>query len=248
MDAVFKDGAMVLQLHEVKTTETVLQETTIRIAHMQASLYVHFMKRMLDSKPHFDFEAYFTARGLHTSRPFDPKFATAFRNQQFPDMNPSRSIPINLQSLIHQWKGWIQTLPKIEFDEHVYITSLQTGKISSVLGFGAAPKVEVLPRPHNVDFALLTGQKVIDILDGRKEPSGMAEESIAFCMACEYHNKCPWKPDLHGKPVEHLVPVSTMLEEGKPQVIPASDVSAVIALPTNLVISNEYPSVRRALE
>jgi hypothetical protein len=177
---------------------------------------------MLRREPYFDFEVYFKARGLDPNREFDPKFAEIFPSHQVPGMNSERLPPTNLNTLVDQWRDWLNTLPEILINKDVYITTLKTARVSATRGFGQSPKVYVKAVPHDIDAALQIGQTVIDLLDGRKNPTGLDEQYTPFCKACKFHTKCPWTPHLWRRPVEPLkIPIRSTLPEGIKQRIMA---------------------------
>jgi hypothetical protein len=176
---------------------------------------------MLRREPHFDFEAYFRARGLEPTRAFHPTFAGAFPSHQIPGMNPKGIPPTNLNSLVDQWKIWLNALPEIRIHDNVYVANLQTARISPSPGFGQHPKVCVKSVPHDVGAALRIGQTVIDLLDGNKSPVGLDKKHIRFCLACDFHKRCPWTRELWNRPVQPLrIPIESTLPEAIKRVAP----------------------------
>ena len=247
VQAEVKDNVVLLKVHEVKsTTRAVLPQTALRSARLQASLYAFFMARLLNTDPYFDFEAYFIARGLDIDRPFNSKFSAEFPPHQILTMNPSRLPPKNLRSLVHQWREWIHTLPKIEIDKYIYITTIRAGRVSSELGFGTISETVAHPMLNNIDDALGVGQTVTDLLDGHKEPSGLSKEFTRFCMSCVYHSKCPWRPELHDKPIELLI-VSSSTEGERNQAVSVMP-NPELPLSTTPPISSAYPEDPRGAQ
>jgi hypothetical protein len=175
---------------------------------------------MLKRNPCFDFAAYFRARGLDPNREFHRNFAAIFPSHQVPDMNPERLPPVNLNTLVDQWRDWLNTLPEILIDNDIYVTTLKAARISGSSGFGQLPKVDVKVVPHDIDAALRIGQTAIDLLDGRKNPTGLGKQYTQFCKACKFHTKCPWTPHLWRPLVEPLsIPIRSTPPEEIKQII-----------------------------
>jgi Exonuclease V - a 5' deoxyribonuclease len=187
-----------ISLHEVKTTyKESLSQRKNETAIFQTSLYMAFLRRMLDKNTPFDFDPYFRSRGLDPHRAFNPTFASAFSKLQHKFFNPLGSPPRNLQQVVEQWKSYLQSLPTFNIDNRVWVTTIREGRISPVGGFGRAVVSSTASYESREVDALEVAKSVVDLLDGRRQPRGVALGMDNLCIQCPYNHKCPWRPDLH---------------------------------------------------
>jgi hypothetical protein len=197
IESSYNGTAHTLKVHELKTMITqTLPNHKRHHALIQASMYLLFLKRMLDKGKKFDFRSYFEARGLDPTLSFKPEFSAKFA-KLLSGLYPITRPPKNLRKLGARWASYVESLPPINFDPSIYIISAKLGRVSESLGYGTRTTIKVQALPHDEDMALMEAKIAMSLLDGHKEPSGVPGPLQHLCLQCPFSQRCHWRPDLH---------------------------------------------------
>ncbi|CAG7847423.1 SubName: Full=Uncharacterized protein {ECO:0000313/EMBL:CCA68183.1} [Serendipita indica DSM 11827] len=201
-------------VNELKTTvKANIGDWSRAGAEMQATLYLYFLRQMMDKSQPFDFDTYFLARGLKPKRPFSSEYAIDLLEKMIPAMRrPTSSIdprPIDLRDLGRRWNHYIQTLPKFTFPDYTLLTVVRLHEISKVPGFGKFGHAETTKTPYSIEKVMNGIKPLIDILDGHKGMHGPPTELRGLCNTCGHKKSClvrPKSPPGHARAIKVLRP------------------------------------------
>ncbi|KAG8854040.1 hypothetical protein FRC20_001117 [Serendipita sp. 405] len=190
-------GSIILRILELKTSTTRgLGRLSMQKAIAQGTLYVFFLRQILDRDMLIDFEKYFRARGLDIDAPFRPEFSSALLKHLHPELvEVALGKPESLRDLANRWKAYVEQLPPLRFEDHIQIAVQQLARLSGVSGFGLKGGLEVYQLPRNTDGVLDRLQGAVDVLDGHKGIVGIPPKIAHICSTCPYGAICKVRPD-----------------------------------------------------